>query len=64
MLFIERLLRQVISEYIESYSGERLHQGMGNQLLTDLDAFTNADGEIAGRERLEGLVRSYDRQAA
>ncbi|MCH7847363.1 MAG: transposase [Planctomycetes bacterium] len=31
LLFSERSLRRVISEYIESYNGERFHQGVRNQ---------------------------------
>ncbi len=64
VLFSERSLRRVMSEYIESCNGERLHEGMGDQLLPDLYAFTNDDGEVTCRERLGRLVRSYYRQAA
>lgn len=64
LLFSERSLRRVISEYIEFYNGERFHQGMGNQLLAEPDARMNDDGEVTCRERLGGLLRYYYRQAA
>ena len=64
ILFSERSLRRVISEYIEFYNGERFHQGMGNQLLAEPDARMNDDGEVTCRERLGGLLRYYYRQAA
>jgi len=64
MLFSERSLSLVVSEFIEFYNRERFHQGMGNQLLTEPAPGTTDDGEVARRERLGGLLMYYYRKAA
>ncbi len=64
ILFSERSLHRVVSEYLEFYNGERFHQGMHNQPLTEPESCTTDDGEVTCRERLGGLLRYYHRQAA
>ena len=64
ILFSERSLHRVISEYLEFYNRERFHQGLGNQLLRESDPSTTDDGEVARRERLGGLLKYYYRNAA
>jgi len=64
ILFSERSLHRVVSEYLEFYNRERFHQGMGNQLLTEPAPGTTDDGEVARRDRLGGLLKYYYRKAA
>jgi transposase InsO family protein len=65
ILFGERSLHHVLSEYIAHYRTERPHQGKGNVIL-----FPSAKGEpvvdsaIACRGRLGGLLNYYHRKAA
>jgi putative transposase len=65
ILFGERSLHHVLSEYIAHYRTERPHQGKGNVLL-----FPSTKGEpvldsaIACRGRLGGLLNYYHRKAA
>jgi hypothetical protein len=61
----EQHLRQVIREYVEHYHAERNHQGLGNALIDELPANTNArEGSVRRRERLGGLLSYYHREAA
>jgi putative transposase len=65
ILFGERSLHHVLSEYIAHYRTERPHQGKGNVIL-----FPSTKGEpvldsaIACRGRLGGLLNYYHRKAA
>jgi putative transposase len=65
MLFGEGTLRHVLNEYVDHYHHERNHQGKGNVLLVPA---VSQDMEFAGpircRERLGGLLKYYERQAA
>jgi putative transposase len=61
----ERHLRNLISEYLVHYHGERNHQGLGNRLIEPLAANTNSGkGVIRRRERLGGVLNWYYREAA
>jgi putative transposase len=60
----ERHLRRVVEEYVEHYHLERNHQGLGNRLIEEPPANSNADGLIRCRERLGGTLRYYYRNAA
>ena len=60
LIFGERHLRYVVSEYISHYHTERPHQGIGNNIITPLP---QGDGEIVCHERLGGLLKSYRRAA-
>jgi putative transposase len=65
MLFGEGSLRHVLNEYVDHYHRERNHQGKGNVLLAPA---VSQDMEFAGpircRERLGGLLKYYEREAA
>ena len=65
MLFGERSLQHVLTEYVAHYHEERPHQGKGNVILfpsahTDL----GLEEPIKCRERLGGLLKYYHRKAA
>jgi transposase InsO family protein len=61
----ERHLRNLISEYLAHYHGERNHQGLGNRLIEPLVANTNlGEGRVRRRERLGGVLNYYYREAA
>jgi transposase InsO family protein len=64
ILFGERSLRRALSEYVSHFHAERNHQGRGNVLLFPQDAPKRAAGRVQCRERLGGLLRYYDREAA
>jgi putative transposase len=60
----ERHLRNLISEYVAHYHGERNHQGLGNRLIEPLVANTNSGkGVIVRHERLGGILNWYCREA-
>jgi transposase InsO family protein len=65
ILFGEASLRQALTQYVEHFHHERNHQGKGNVVLFPT---VNPDAERAGpiqcRERLGGLLKFYDREAA
>jgi transposase InsO family protein len=64
ILFSERSLRHAVDQYLEHYHDERPHQGIGNQpierAVTELAPADSAEC----RQRLGGLLRSYERRAA
>lgn len=64
ILFGEDSLRRAINEFAEYYHHERNHQGLGNRLIDPREEIGAADGSVACRERLGGLLRYYYRQAA
>jgi putative transposase len=65
ILFGERSLRYALAEYEGHYHQERPHQGKGNVLLMPAaDYRQQRDGPIHCHERLGGLLKYYDRQAA
>jgi transposase InsO family protein len=65
ILFGEQSLRHVLTEYLAYYHAERPHQGKGNVILFPAPRPDGAaDGPIACRERLGGLLKYYERQAA
>ena len=64
IFFGEDSLRRAISEFLEHYHHERNHQGLGNRLIDPQDEVGTTDGSVECRERLGGLLRYYDRQAA
>jgi putative transposase len=65
ILFGEAALCRALHEYVEHYHHERNHQGKGNVLLFPA---VSQDFERAGpmrcRERLGGLLKYYEREAA
>jgi putative transposase len=65
ILFGERSLRHVLSEYVTHYRAERPHQGKGNVILfPSAQEEPDLDAPIACRERLGGLLNYYHRKAA
>jgi len=65
ILFGEASLRHVLTQYVEHFHHERNHQGKGNVLLLPV---VRQDGEGQGpiqcRERLGGLLKYYECEAA
>ena len=66
IFFGEASLRHALRNYLAHYHGERNHQGKDNVVLfPTLTADTcTADGPVACRERLGGLLKYYYQQAA
>src|SRR5262252_876251 len=65
ILFGEASLRHVLNEYMDHYHQERNHQGKGNVLLFPRSSPAGEnDGTIQYRERLGGLLKFYEREAA
>jgi putative transposase len=67
IIFGERHLRRLITEFVEHYMTERFHQGVGGQLIRKHVGPTNdngAAGKIVRRSRLGGMLNYYHREAA
>ena len=64
ILFGERSLRRTLSDYVDHFHAERNHQGKGNVLLFPRNTDRHREGPVRCRERLGGLLRYYDREAA
>ena len=59
----EAHLRDLIREYMAHYDAERPHQGLGGVFVQPSNDHA-ADGPLARRERLGGLLNYYYREAA
>src|SRR5256714_8362793 len=65
ILFGEASLWHALQKYVEHYHCERNHQGKGNVLLfPSSKADERRTGSIHGRERLGGLLKYYEYEAA
>ena len=67
VIFGERHLRYLVKQFVEHYSTERFHQGLGGQLIRQPAGCANdngATGTITCRSRLGGLLNLYHREAA
>ena len=66
ILFGERSLHHCLEQFVGHFHTERNHQGKGNVILfpAPVDRMGESSGEIRGRERLGGLLRFYDQEAA
>ena len=65
ILFGEAALHHALHEYIGHYHHERNHQGKGNVLLfPSASQDTEHEGPIRCRERLGGLLKYYECEAA
>ena len=66
VIFGERHLRYLIKEFVEHYQTERFHQAIGGQLIRNVGPTNDngADGEVACRSRLGGMLNYYHREAA
>ena len=60
LIFGERHLEYIVSEFILHYHTERPHQGLDNEIIEPTPPGT---GEIVCQERLGGLLKSYRRAA-
>jgi len=65
ILFGESSLRRALQQYMEHYHEERNHQGKDNRILfpSRPEARRNM-GAVRCRERLGGLLKYYEREAA
>jgi len=65
MLFGERALWYALNEYVTHFHHERPHQGKGNRMLLPSPKHrTVREGPMRCRERLGGLLKYYEREAA
>ena len=65
ILFGEPSLRRALQQYIEHYHGERNHQGKDNRILFPSRPEAGGNmGAVRCRERLGGLLKYYEREAA
>jgi len=66
VIFGERHLRHLIKEFIEHYMTERFHQSIGRELIKNVGPMNDnrADGKVARRLRLGGILNFYHRVAA
>jgi transposase InsO family protein len=63
VLLGEGHLRAAVREFVHHYHEERPHQGLGNELIAPKTTVIGT-GPITCRERLGGLLKFYDRDAA
>ena len=65
ILFGESSLRRALQQYMEHYHGERNHQGKDNRILFPSHPEARGNmGAVRCRERLGGLLKYYEREAA
>ena len=65
ILFGERSLRHALTQYEAHYHTERPHQGLGNVVLLPAASHSQRrDGPVRCQERLGGLLKYYNREAA
>src|SRR5213080_3801039 len=65
ILFGEASLRHALTQYVEHFHSERNHQGKGNVVLMPLPEHRAVrEGPLRCQERLGGLLKYYDREAA
>jgi putative transposase len=65
ILFGERALQHALTEYVAHFHQERPHQGRGNAVLIPAPRQAGIwPGPLQCRERLGGLLKYYDREAA
>jgi hypothetical protein len=66
ILFGERPLRRALQQYVAHYHEERNHQGKQNRLLFPLPnrGASGDNGIVRCKERLGGLLKYYEREAA
>ena len=65
ILFGESSLRRALRQYLLHYHEERNHQGKGNRILFPFKTQARRnEGAVLCRERLGGLLKYYEREAA
>ena len=63
ILFGDRHLQRVLSNYADHYNQDRPHQSLDNNPIQPRPSDSPNEGEIVADERLGGLLRSYRRVA-
>ncbi|MFT4515686.1 MAG: putative transposase [Planctomycetota bacterium] len=63
LLFGDRHLHRVLSNYVAHYNQDRPHQSLDNNLIQPRPGDPPTEGKIVVDERLGGLLRSYRRSA-
>ena len=64
IFFGEKMLRHAVIEFAAHYHRERNHQGLGNRLIEPGENAGRSTGTIVCDQRLGGLLKYYDREAA
>lgn len=64
IIFGEKHLRHVLSEFVEHYHLERPHQGLGNRRIIPPANDPPPKGRVYCKQRLGGLLKTYYRKAA
>ena len=64
IFFGERHVRHVVEQYVEHFNLERPHKGLGHRRPVEPAEAPCRDGPVVCRERLGGLLKSYQREAA
>jgi putative transposase len=66
ILFGKRPLRRALQQYVAHHYEERNHQGKQNRLLFSLPnrGVSGDNGIVRCKERLGGLLKYYEREAA
>ena len=64
IFFGERHVRHVVEQYVEHFNLERPHKGLDHRRPVEPAEAPCRDGPVVCRERLGGLLKSYQREAA
>lgn len=64
IFFSEKSLRYAIDQYVAHYHEERNHQGLDSQIIRPRFESTDLTGVVVRKERLDGLLNFYVREAA
>jgi len=64
ILFGEKHVHHVIEQFVEHYNLERPHKGLDHRRPVEPEVPPPQEGQIACRERLGGLLKTYFREAA
>lgn len=64
IFFGEQSLRRALTEFTQHYHRERNHQGIANNIIEPDFGASQVQGEVQCRERLDGMLRYYYRDAA
>ena len=64
IFFGEKSLRNAVREFLAHYHRERNHQGLSNHIIEPGEELGQTRGDVRCSERLGGLLRYYDRDAA
>ncbi len=64
IFFGQRSLEHALEQFVAHYHTERNHQGLGNRIIDPGDEIGKKDGDVRCRERLDGMLRYYYREAA